>query len=74
VIAQYLDAIERGQAGGAPWAPTGWTLAASLPPRDLLLLPADIAGQEEGAAVEAQPEEAPAGADVSGELDRPEAP
>ena len=69
VIAQYLDAIERGQAGGAPWAPTGWTLAASLPPRDLLLLPADIAGQEEGAAVEAQPEE-----DVSGELDRPEAP
>ena len=69
VIAQYLDAIERGQAGGAPWAPTGWTLAASLPPRDLLLLPGDVAGQEEGAAVEAQPEE-----NVSGELDRPEVP
>jgi len=57
VIAQQLDAIEGGQEG-TPWVPTGWTLAASLPPRDVLLLPSDMVGREGSAAVEAQPEEA----------------
>ena len=69
VIAHQLDAIQGGQDVALGVPARGWTLAASLPPRDLLLLPGDVAGQEEGAAVEVQPEE-----NVSGELDRPEVP
>ena len=58
LIGQQLDWIERGQAQEVEWVPTGWALAASLPPRDLLLLRADAVDQEETGAAEAQPEEA----------------
>ena len=56
LIGQQLDWIERGQAQEVEWVPTGWALAASLPPRDLLLLRADAVDQEETGAAEAQPE------------------
>jgi len=57
VIAKQLDALEQGQAEGTPWVPPGWTLAASLPPRDLLLTPA-AAGAAEGGGTEAGTAEA----------------
>jgi len=58
LIGQQLDWIERGQAQEVGWVPSGYALAASLPPRDLLLVRADAVGQEEAGAAEAQPEEA----------------
>jgi 4-amino-4-deoxy-L-arabinose transferase-like glycosyltransferase len=57
--------LNQGQAGETLILPTGWTLAASLPPQDFLLLPDETAGQEESAAAEAQPEGARPGAEVS---------
>jgi len=39
VIAKQLEALQRGQVQGEVWLPPGWTLAATLPPGDFLLLP-----------------------------------
>jgi 4-amino-4-deoxy-L-arabinose transferase-like glycosyltransferase len=49
VIGKQLEAAQRGQAEGAPWVPPGWTLAASLPPRDFLLVRADAAAAAKAA-------------------------
>lgn len=38
LIAEQLYLIEQRRATGTPWVPPGWTLAASLPPQDFLLL------------------------------------
>jgi len=57
-IGQQLDWIRDGRLEGTPQVPTGWMLAASLPPRDLLLLRADMVSEEAGVAAEAEPAEA----------------
>jgi len=56
VIGRQLDAMQQGQAQGAPWVPPGWALGASLPPRDFLLLRADAAAPPKAARAGSDPE------------------
>jgi 4-amino-4-deoxy-L-arabinose transferase-like glycosyltransferase len=64
-IARQLESVRLGQAGGTPIVPTGWTLAASLPPQDFLLLPGGAPALAESAEADVQPEEAQPGAEAS---------
>jgi len=46
VIGKQIDsaAAQQGSSPGTVWVPDGWVLAATLPPRDFLLLRAEAAG------------------------------
>jgi len=56
VIAQQIGARDRDPALGPPWTPPGWTLAATLPPADFLLLRADAEVPHEGVLEEGEVE------------------
>jgi len=43
LMARQVEALQRGEAKGEIWVPPGWTLAATLPPMDFMLLRAEPA-------------------------------
>jgi hypothetical protein len=38
LMREQVEALQHGRASGKPWTPPGWTLAASLPPQEFLLV------------------------------------
>jgi hypothetical protein len=48
VLSAQLEALRRGQAAGPLWTPAGWTLAATLPPGDFLLVRSEEAAGASG--------------------------
>lgn len=62
LMRQQLEALQAGTAGGTPWTPQGWKLAAALPGDSFLFLRAEGEVEREGAPAEQPPGESRRGA------------